>query len=203
MQSSPPKLLDFSQGNPYKIYTVNLHLLPLMVARSGRIILTPGYLVTKNQWINCCLRKFHCNFILQECWPNHSPLLLGNVTGCTQRQTPWHSSEHSSAKSKNATVTGADNPTYIFRNISQDSMIRLSMRKTLQSMFNKISLCLSKNLPQIGHNVMLAGYDSLISFIYMSCPRQAELWCPVQKIPAPANSLSSNSTSLLFKREKN
>ena len=34
------------------------------------VILTPGYLVTKNQWINCCLRKFHCNFILQECWPN-------------------------------------------------------------------------------------------------------------------------------------
>ena len=43
---------------------------------------------------------------------------------------------------------------------------------------------------------------SLIFYTSMSCPSRVELWCPVQKIPAPANSLSSNSTSLLFKRER-
>ena len=41
------------------------------------VILTPGYLVTKNQLKNCSFRKFHCNFILQECW--HNKVLLHNT----------------------------------------------------------------------------------------------------------------------------
>jgi len=85
MQSSPPGILDFFAGDPYKIYKPTF--------ATGTV--------------------------------------LGNVTGCMQ--TPWHSSEHSCAKSKNATVIGKGGQPnmyiYIYRDISQDSMIRLSMRK--------------------------------------------------------------------------
>ena len=41
------------------------------------------------------------------CASFNSPRLYSIVTGRTQKQTPWHSSEHSSAKSKACDIGGA------------------------------------------------------------------------------------------------